>query len=182
MKATYKIVSLLIALLLVLGSMVGCSDHPDNSESSDVLPSDGNSTTSTTVSGIGNTDTSTTVSDIGNTDTSNTVDGSSGGTTTNNNGKGTSQNSQTPSTTRLTTTTVKPVKTDYSIGSVPAKLKGTTLTMFYYEDYAQTFGKQTIADFENKTGIDFKCLVASKNSYATDLTAMVALCRWPPLP
>lgn len=171
MKISKKALSVLFVLLLVLGLMAGCSGNQGDTSTDSSIPG-GDSTTSTSTSGT---------STEGNTDTSSSADATtstSGQSSANTSGStGSSKSSQKTSTTKGTTTTTQKVpivSKDYSINSVPAKLKGTTLTMFLYEDYRQTFAKDTIAAFEQKTGITFKTNIASKNSYATDLTALVA--------
>lgn len=58
--------------------------------------------------------------------------------------------------------------------SMPEKLKGTTITYFYWWDPKTQMEKETIANFEKTTGIKVKTEVASYSEFTTQLAAKIS--------
>lgn len=73
------------------------------------------------------------------------------------------------------------VSTDYDtstkegfIASMPEKLRGTTLTYFYWWDPYGQMEKEAIEEFTKKTGIKLKTEVGSYSNFQTELAAKIA--------
>jgi len=144
--------------LIALFLFTGCGpDVPDvsDSNSSDVSVSIQGETTTTSTSDTSDT---TTEGDSSTTEFS--------GSTT----KTTTSKTSTP-----TTTSGKPTSLtrDQVIANMPKELKGTTITMFFWEDLKDTICKNAILEFEAKTGIKVKTLIGTKDSYTSQIAAKI---------
>ena len=60
------------------------------------------------------------------------------------------------------------------VQSTPDKLKGTTLKIFLWGDLKNTVYGDAIKAWEKKTGVTVKTIIATKQSYTTELAGMIA--------
>lgn len=85
--------------------------------------------------------------------------------------------SGTQAVTSVTTSGKTNQKTALSVDDVlkkmPAKLKGSTIKFFFWEDLHNTVYKDAVEAFEKKTGITLQTVIGSHGNYATELAALI---------
>ena len=87
---------------------------------------------------------------------------------------GSSNATQGEQTSNTQSSTTSASSCDAFMKSMPKKLRGTTITYFYWWDPKQQMEKETIAAFEKLTGITVKTEVASYSEFTTELAAKIS--------
>lgn len=175
MQKSKRLLCLALAVsILTLATACGGNNTPQTDTS--IATTD--STAETTA------DTGTSDTDMAGESTGSETQGSgSTATTTKANGTTTKKPDTTTKKPDTTTTTgaATSLTPDQFLAKMPAELKGTTLTFFFWEDLHHTAYKGAVEAFEKKTGITLKTEIANKAEYYSQLAARITAGQSPDL-
>lgn len=144
-----RVISLVIALLLMVTSFAGCKKDVGDTESwdmGDFTIVEGNDSENDKADASDDDNTLSSTTDPQNEVTSSKVDSS-----------------------KTTSLSVSEV-----MKNIPKKLRGTTLTFYFWEDLKNTQYSKAIAAWEKETGIKFNTIISTKSGYDSELAARIA--------